>query len=61
MELNMNITINDFTEEELSNVDLLGSMLSYPRSKKAEILFGDISDKNIAKVDFLQKKFYPVF
>ena len=57
----MKITQEDFTEEELSNVDLLGSMLSYPRFKKAEILFGDSSNRSIAKVDYLQKKYYPVY
>lgn len=55
------ITEKDFTQEELSNVDILGSMLYSPRWKKAEILFGDSGDKNIAKVDFLQSKYFPVY
>jgi len=46
-------------EELQTNVDLLGSMLSYPRYLKAEILFGNSSDENIKKVDELQEKYYP--
>jgi len=55
------ITMEDFTEDELRFVDLLGSMLNYPRWKKAEILYGDYSGYNIAKVDFLQDKYYPEY
>lgn len=40
-------------------VEMLGTILYYPRSTKAEILFGSSSDENIALVDELQAKYYP--
>ena len=50
------------TKEELqTNVELLGTMLNYPRFKKAEVLFGDSSAESIKKVDELQEKYYPVY
>lgn len=48
-------------EELQTNIELLGTMLNYPRFKKAEILFGSASDDNIKKVDELQAKYYPVY
>lgn len=47
-------------EKELqTQIEILGTMLSYPRCTKAEILFGNSSDENIKKVDELQEKYYP--
>ncbi len=54
------ITQEDFTQEELSRVDILGTMLFYPRWKKAEMLFGESNERNIAKIDYLQNKYFPL-
>jgi hypothetical protein len=49
------------TTEDTENVDILGTMLSYPRTEKAKILFGKATAENIKKVDLLQEKYYPSY
>ena len=47
------------TEADEQHVDILGTMLSYPRTEKARILFGEATPENIKKIDLLQAKYYP--
>jgi len=42
------------------NLEILGTILNYPRWKKAEILFGSATEENIKKVDELQDKYYSI-